>query len=352
MYCKFKDGDLVMVTRDTKTYYGSIIRKWIYGTVLTCFAADGRYDGYVRILLGKDNFTLIPIKDLKKISDGKIPKGSYSTPKFNNGDHVVYKGETGSLAIEGRVVDNKPYYNECKIVIRTKSGNHMIVDECNTRTIYEYRYFDTVAIPKHLLNSVYGMSYREFEDCVNDVAVTMNLMKYEQKLKEANNMKNANKILDGRRFITLRKTGDREITATLYDSERTVDNSYINGPVMTASAKCHPEDTFDLDTGCKIALERLEKKWAKQNDGWSNFDKGVFSVRVNKNDIKRFLKMLDEAGYIWMGGQKMFDFVEFFGLTYESDDVWFTANPNHRVAWSDVLVGAKCVSFDEFCKLV
>lgn len=352
MYCKFKEGDLVMVKRDTKSYHGATIRKWVCGTVMTHSEADSRYDGYVYVGImnaEKDKIcglTIVPIKDLKKISDKKIPKGSYSGPRFNNGDHVLYKGETGLLAIESWIVDNKPYYNECRIVIRTASGKYIFVNECDTQMFNDCGNFDTEVIPKHLFNSVYGMAYREFEDCVNDVIVTMNLMKHEQKLKEVSNMLN-----DGR-IIQYKREGNT-ITATLYDTKEIGNGSNSHSPIASASAKCRPDDRFNINLGMQIAFERLSAKWKLINNGWSNFDKGAFSVRVNKEDVKRFLKMLDEADYIWMDGQKIFDFVDFFALTYEIDDVLFTAYSNHRVTWSDTLLDvSKCISFDEFCELV
>lgn len=305
MYCKFKDGDLVMVKRDTKSYNGACVRKWIYGTVLKCFAADGRYNGYVRILLGKDNFTLIQIKDLKKISIKNIPKGSYSTPKFNNGDYVFYKGETRYLYIEGWVVDNKPYYNKCKIVIKTVSGNHMIVDECDTCKFDDCRfdnsrYFDTEMIPKHLLNSVYGMTSRKFEDCVNDVVVMMNLKKQEQKLKEVSNMLN-----DGR-IVQFKREGNT-ITATLYDTKEISDCCKTSREIISASAKCHPDDRFDLDLGMHIAFTRLSGKWKLINkkSNLQKFKDGEIYVRVTKNSYCNFMCMLHEND-IWFENQDLF----------------------------------------------
>lgn len=300
MYCKFKDGDLVMVKRDTKSFYGACVRKWVCGTVVLLpveITKDGRY---VRVRFGKvpgNGFnTLIPIKDLKKISDKKIPKGSYSTPRFNNGDHVVYKGKTRFLDIEGWVVDNKPYYNECKIVIRTQSGNHMLVNECDTRTIYEYRYFDTEVIPKHLLNSVYGMTYREFEYCVNDVAVMMNLKKHEQKLKEASKMK---EILDDNHFITFSRKGDT-VTANLY--ETTIKNSDISACkiILGAEAKCHPDDKFNYKTGMMVALEKLEGKWRLMNkSNLQKFKDGELWVKTDKENFIDFMAICARRDISW-----------------------------------------------------
>lgn len=287
MYCKFKDGDLVMVVRDTKSFYGACVRKWVYGTVLTCFEAGSRYDGYVRILFGKNNFTLIPIEDLKKIGVKKIPKGPYSTPKFNNGDHVLYKGETGYLCIEGWVVDNKPYYNECRIVIRTAHGKHIFVDECDTQKLNDGQYFDTDMMYRHLLNSTYGMTSREFEYCVNDVAATMNLKNHEQKLKEVSNM------LDNGRIIQFKREGNT-ITATLYDTKEISDGCKISREIISASAKCHPDDRFDLDLGMHIAFTRLMGKWKLINTktNLQRFLEGDVYVRVKKNDYCKFMCIL------------------------------------------------------------
>lgn len=301
MYCKFKEGDLVMVKRDTRSYHGACVRKWVYGTVLLCFAADSRYDGYVHILLGKNNFTLIPIKDLKKISDKKIPKGSYSAPQFNNGDHVLYKGETGLLAIEGWVVDNKPYYNECRIVIRTASGKYMLVNECDTRMFNDGIYFDSDMAYKRFLNSRYGMASREFEYCANDVAVITNLIKkHEQKLKEVSNMLN-----DGR-LVQFKREGNT-ITATLYDTKEIGNGSKSHSPIVSASAKCHPNDRFDIDLGMDIAFTRLVGKWKLINkkSNLQKFKDGEIYVRVTKNSCCNFMCMLHEIG-IWFSDQGLF----------------------------------------------
>jgi hypothetical protein len=37
-----------------------------------------------------------------------------------------------------------------------------------------------------------------------------------------------------------------------------------NGKVLTACASCHPDDTFDLNKGIKIALEKINKQIAKR----------------------------------------------------------------------------------------
>lgn len=293
MYCKFKDGDLVMVTRDTKSYNGACVRKWVCGTVMTCFAADGRYDGYVRILLGKDNFTLIPIKDLKKISSKKIPKGSYSTPRYNNGDHVLYKGETGLLAIEGWVVDNKPYYNECRIVIRTRPGNHLFVNECDTRMFDYCRYVDTDMMYKWFCNLTYGMTTREFEYCADDVAVTTNLKKYEQKLKEDSSMLN-----DGR-FVQFKREGNT-ITATLYDTKEIL-NRVKHSPIVSAFAKCHPDDRFNITLGMDIAFERLSAKWKLINkkSNLQKFKDGEIWVKTDKENFIDFMAICESQDVSW-----------------------------------------------------
>ncbi|MBO7452675.1 MAG: hypothetical protein J6U54_20290 [Clostridiales bacterium] len=295
MYCKFKDGDLVMIVKDTKTYYGACVRKWVHGTVMTCFAADGRYDGYVGILLGKDNFTLIPIKDLKKISIKKIPKGSYRAPRFNNEDHVVYKGKTGVLAIEGWVVDNKPYYNECKIVIRTKSGKHKFVNECDALKIHKYAHVDTDMAYKWFCNSTYGMTAREFEYCANDVVVTANLMKkHEQKLKEISNMLN-----DGR-IIQYKREGNT-ITATLYDTKEISDCCKTSREIISASAKCHPDDRFDLDLGMGIAFKRLSAKWKLINkkSNLQKFKDGEIWVKTDKENFIDFMAICARRDISW-----------------------------------------------------
>lgn len=299
MYCKFKEGDLVMVIRDTKSYYGATIRKWVCGTIMACFAADSKYDGYVQV--GRTNgeegkfhcLTLFPIKDLKKISNKKIPKGSYSTPKFNNGDHVLYNGETRFLAIEGWVIDNKPYYNERTIVIRTVSGKHMLVNECDTQMLNDGRYFDTDLMYKYLCNSTYGMTTREFEYCVNDVAVTMSLKKYERKLKEVSNMLN-----DGR-IVQFKRNGNT-ITATLYDSKS-------HSPIVSASAKCHPDDRFDLDLGMDIAFKRLSAKWKLINkrSNLQKFKDGEIWVKTDKENFIDFMAICERRDISWLNASAL-----------------------------------------------
>lgn len=298
MYCKFKDGDLVMVKRDTKSFYGSILRKWECGTVMIHFADGSRYDGYVRVLFGRVNgfnvCRLIPIKDVKKIGDKKIPKGSYSTPMFNNGDHVLYKGENRYLCIEGWVVDNKPYYNECKIVIRTKSGNHMIVNEYDARKANDFGYFDIDMMYRHLCNSMYGMTSRELKYCANDVAVTMSLKKYERKLKEDSNM------LDNGRIVQFKREGNT-ITATLYDIKEIGDGCKTSREIISASAKCHPDDKFDLDLGMDIAFTRLVGKWKLINkkSNLQKFKDGEIWVKTDKENFIDFMAICARRDISW-----------------------------------------------------
>lgn len=64
--------------------------------------------------------------------------------------------------------------------------------------------------------------------------------------------------------------------------------------IKTATAKCSPDDTFDFETGARIAFNRLTGYVvpvapARENMfDWDGFKKGKFAVSVNKDNIRAF----------------------------------------------------------------
>lgn len=77
-------------------------------------------------------------------------------------------------------------------------------------------------------------------------------------------------------------------TAKLYDGKTVI---------KTATAKCSPDDTFDFETGARIAFDRLTGYVvpvvpvapARENIfDWDGFKKGKFAVSVNKDNIRAF----------------------------------------------------------------
>lgn len=68
----------------------------------------------------------------------------------------------------------------------------------------------------------------------------------------------------------------QEIVITT-DGKETLARLYEDGKVVkTASAKCSPEDTFDFETGAKIAFERLVSKTEKTETKKPKFEVGKY----------------------------------------------------------------------------
>lgn len=82
-------------------------------------------------------------------------------------------------------------------------------------------------------------------------------------------------------------------TAVLYNGKERV---------KTAKAECSPEDTFSLETGAKLALDRLFEKKADEPQGidWDAFKRGKLTIEVTRDKFEGLMKALEKRGYVML----------------------------------------------------
>lgn len=86
-------------------------------------------------------------------------------------------------------------------------------------------------------------------------------------------------------------TDGKITTAKLYDGKECV---------KVSEARCCPSDKFDLETGAKIALERL----FEEPDFWSDFAAGKICVKLDEENMSTFLKSCDAHNIKWSDGKR------------------------------------------------
>lgn len=88
-------------------------------------------------------------------------------------------------------------------------------------------------------------------------------------------------------------TCGKTTTAVLYNGKERV---------KTAKAECSPEDTFSLETGAKLALDRLFEKKADKPQGidWDAFKRGELSIKVTRDKFEGLMKEFEERGYVML----------------------------------------------------
>lgn len=113
-------------------------------------------------------------------------------------------------------------------------------------------------------------------------------------------------MLNDGRIVQFKREGNT-ITATLYDTKEIGDGCKTSREIVSASAKCHPDDRFDLDLGMDIAFKRLSGKWKLINkkSNLQKFKDGEIYVRVTRKWYCNFMCMLREIG-IWFSDQGLF----------------------------------------------
>ena len=117
-------------------------------------------------------------------------------------------------------------------------------------------------------------------------------------------------LTGGEKVVILRK--GNTVTATRY-----VDGAKVN----TGVAKCCPEDTFNFETGAKLALERLfgeTESATKTRFDWVAFGDGKISVQVSRETIDDFLQRCEEQGFEWESGKQATKFNPF--ASYDNFD--------------------------------
>lgn len=95
------------------------------------------------------------------------------------------------------------------------------------------------------------------------------------------------------------------------DGKITTATLYSNGKrAGVGTAICHDDDTFDIYSGARLALERLEKnkKEAEMTD-WERFVKGEVNMRVPKKHIQNFLYRTVKDGLIFKGKMPEVDYI-------------------------------------------
>lgn len=87
------------------------------------------------------------------------------------------------------------------------------------------------------------------------------------------------------------------------DGKTTTASLYSNGKKTgIGTAICHDDDEFDIYTGAKLALERLEKnKKETEMTDWEKFIKGTVNMRVPKKYIRSFLDRAVKDGVTFQG---------------------------------------------------
>ena len=86
------------------------------------------------------------------------------------------------------------------------------------------------------------------------------------------------------------------------DGKTTTATLYSNGKKTgIGTAICHDDDVFDIYTGAKLALNRLEKcKKKPEMTDWEKFVKGEVDMRVPKKYIRNFLdRVMKDDLRIW-----------------------------------------------------
>lgn len=87
------------------------------------------------------------------------------------------------------------------------------------------------------------------------------------------------------------------------DGKITTATLYSNGKKAgIGTAICHDDDTFDIYSGAKLALERLEKnKKETEMTDWDKFINGKVNMRVLKKYIRNFLDRAEKDGVTFQG---------------------------------------------------
>lgn len=86
-------------------------------------------------------------------------------------------------------------------------------------------------------------------------------------------------------------TDGKITTAKLYDGKECV---------KVSEARCCPSDKFYLQTGAKIALERL----FEEPDFWADFAAGKICVKLDEENMGTFLKSCDAHNIKWNDGKR------------------------------------------------
>lgn len=97
---------------------------------------------------------------------------------------------------------------------------------------------------------------------------------------------------DNKQKVVITSDG-KTTTAILYNGKERV---------KTAKAECSPEDTFSLETGAKLALDRLFEKKADKPQGidWDAFKRGELSIGVTRDQFEGLMGALEKRGYVML----------------------------------------------------
>lgn len=116
-------------------------------------------------------------------------------------------------------------------------------------------------------------------------------------------------------------TGEEKVVI-LRNGNTVTATQYADGKKRgTGVAKCCPEDTFNFETGAKLALERLfgeTESATKTRFDWVAFGDSEISVQVNRETIDDFLNHCEEQGFEWESGKQTTKFNPF--ASYDNFD--------------------------------
>ncbi len=107
-------------------------------------------------------------------------------------------------------------------------------------------------------------------------------------------------MLNDGRIVQFKREGNT-ITATLYDTKEISDCCKTSKEIISASAKCHPDDRFDIDLGMDIAFTRLSAKWKLVNkkSNLQKFKDGEILVRTDKENFIDFMAICVRRDISW-----------------------------------------------------
>lgn len=86
----------------------------------------------------------------------------------------------------------------------------------------------------------------------------------------------------------------RKIVAKLYSDEKVI---------RTGVAKCNPKDTFDYETGVRLALDRLFQF------NWEEFESGKIAVRVSEDNFDDFVANAKKHNLVFKGSEDFNPFI-------------------------------------------